>query len=45
MEMEKKNTKPVKMELNGEAGKRVALSAAKRIIKTHNKEIKALAYK
>ncbi|SUU36646.1 Uncharacterised protein [Actinobacillus seminis] len=39
------NTKPVKMELKGEAGKRVALSAAKRIIKTHNKEIKALAYK
>lgn len=43
--MKKQNTQPVKIELNGEAGKRVALSAVKRIIKTHNKEIKALAYK
>lgn len=43
--MRKQNTQPVKMELSGEAGKRVALSAAKRIIKTHYKEIKALAYK
>ncbi|WP_283774651.1 hypothetical protein [Histophilus somni] len=40
-----KDTKPVKIELKGEAGKRVVLAAAKRVIKTHNKEIKALAYK
>ncbi|MGX3020518.1 hypothetical protein [Ursidibacter sp. B-7004-1] len=41
----KSNNQPVKMELKGEAGKRVALAAAKRVIKTHNKEIKSLAYK
>ena len=34
------NTKPIKMELKGEAGKRVALSAVKRVIKAHHKEIK-----
>lgn len=43
--MKKQNTQHVKIELNGEAGKRIALAAAKRVIKTHNKEIKALAYK
>lgn len=41
----KNNHKPLQFELKGEAGKRVALAAAKRVIKTHNKEIKALAYK
>lgn len=39
------NTKPVTFHLQGEAGKRVALAAAKRVIRTHNKEIKALADK
>lgn len=44
--MEKKqNTQPVKLDLQGEAGKRVALAAAKRVIKNHQKEIRALAYK
>lgn len=41
----KTNKQPLKIELKGEAGKRVALAAAKRVIKTHNKEIKALADK
>ncbi|MDY4280204.1 MAG: hypothetical protein SOX56_03870 [[Pasteurella] mairii] len=41
----KTNNQPVKFELKGEAGKRVALVAAKRVIRTHNKEIKALAFK
>lgn len=40
-----KENKPVKIELKGEAGKRVALAAAKRVIKTHSKEIRALADK
>ncbi|WP_272465507.1 hypothetical protein [Pasteurella multocida] len=43
--MSSKDTTPVKIELKGDAGKRVALAAAKRVIKAHNKEIKALAYK
>lgn len=43
--MQNKNYKPIKLDLNGEAGKRVVLNAAKRVIKTHQKEIKALAYK
>ena len=43
--MSEQNNKPVKFELKGEAGKRVALAAAKRVMKTHDKEIKALAYK
>ncbi|WP_281255528.1 hypothetical protein [Pasteurella oralis] len=43
--MSSKDTKPVKIELKGDAGKRVVLAAAKRVIKAHNKEIKALAYK
>lgn len=41
----KPNHQPIKFELKGEAGKRVALAAAKRVIKAHQKEIKALAYK
>lgn len=41
----KTNQQPIKIELKGEAGKRVALAAAKRVIKTHQKEIKALADK
>lgn len=40
-----KNYQPIKIELKGDAGKRVALSAVQRIIKTHSKEIKALANK
>ena len=40
-----KENKPVKIELKGEAGKRVALATAKRVIKTYSKEIKALADK
>ncbi|WP_201289343.1 hypothetical protein [Pelistega ratti] len=39
------NTQAVQFELNGEAGKRVVLAAARRVIKAHQKEIKALAYK
>lgn len=39
------NTQAVNFELQGEAGRRVTLAVAKRIIKTHSKEIKALAYK
>ncbi|WP_201289306.1 hypothetical protein [Pelistega ratti] len=39
------NTQAVKFELDGEAGKRVVLAAARRVIKIHQKEIKALAYK
>ncbi|RPE85993.1 hypothetical protein EDC46_0384 [Vespertiliibacter pulmonis] len=39
------NNKPVKFELKGDEGKRVALAAAKRVIKQHHKEIRALAYK
>lgn len=43
--MQNNNTRPVKMELKGEAGKRVLLAAARRIAKTHQKAIKALADK
>lgn len=43
--MQNNNTHPVKMELKGEAGKRVLLAAARRIAKTHQKAIKALADK
>lgn len=43
--MQNNNTRPVKMELKGEAGKRVLLAAARRIAKTHQKAIKALANK
>ncbi len=39
------NTRPVVMQLQGEAGKRVALSAVRRVMKSHAKEIKALADK
>lgn len=35
--------KPAQMDLNSEAGKRVVLAAAKRVIKKHAKVIKALA--
>lgn len=41
----KQNNQPIKIELKGEAGKRVILTAAKRVMKTHKKEIQALAYK
>ncbi len=41
----KKNTQPVKMDLKGDAGKRVILAAAKRVMQTHKKEIQALADK
>lgn len=34
---------PVPMSLSGPAGKRVVVSAAKRVIKTHSEVIKALA--
>ncbi len=34
---------PVKMQLSGDAGKRVVVSAAKRVINTHSEVIKALA--
>ena len=43
--MQNNNTRPVKMELKGEADKRVLLAAARRIAKTHQKAIKALADK
>ena len=43
--MQNNNPRPVKMELKGEAGKRVLLAAARRIAKTHQKAIKALADK
>lgn len=43
--MKPQNNKPVKFDLKGDEGKRVALAAAKRVIQQHNKEIKALAYK
>ncbi|WP_279388381.1 hypothetical protein [Cricetibacter osteomyelitidis] len=43
--MAQQNTKPVKFQLQGETGKRVALAAVKRIFKMHNKEIKVLADK
>lgn len=39
------NTQPVTMQLTGEAGKRVILNSAKRVMNTHKKEIKALADK
>ena len=39
----KTNVQPVAMDLKGDAGKRVILNTAKRIMKTHAKEIKALA--
>lgn len=39
------NTQPVAMQLTGDAGKRVILNSAKRIMNTHKKEIKALADK
>ena len=35
--------KPAQMDLNSEAGKRVVLAAAKRVIKKHAEVIKALA--
>ena len=41
----KLNYQPVKMELKNDAGKRVVLTAVKRVMKTHQKEIKALADK
>ncbi len=41
----KSNVQPVSMDLKGEAGKRVILNTAKRIMKIHAKEIKALADK
>ncbi|CAM3479499.1 hypothetical protein [Moraxella osloensis] len=41
----KTNVQPVAMDLKGDAGKRVILNTAKRIMKTHAKEIKALADK
>lgn len=34
---------PVKMQLSGDAGKRVVVSAAKRVMNTHSEVIKALA--
>lgn len=43
--MQNQNTRPVKIELKGEAGKRVLLAAARRIAKTHQKAVKALADK
>ncbi|HFC8547678.1 TPA: hypothetical protein ACFRG8_001825 [Neisseria lactamica] len=43
--MQNQNIRPVKMELKGEAGRRVLLAAARRIAKTHQKAIKALADK
>lgn len=42
---QKPNVQPVPMDLKGDAGKRVILNTAKRIMKTHAKEIKALADK
>ncbi|STZ13962.1 Uncharacterised protein [Moraxella caviae] len=39
------NTKPVVIQLTGEAGKRVILNSAKRVMNAHKKEIKALADK
>ncbi|MDR9836977.1 MULTISPECIES: hypothetical protein [Herbaspirillum] len=36
-------TAPAAMSLSGPAGKRVVVSAAKRVIKTHSEVIKALA--
>ena len=41
----KTNVQPVPMDLKDDAGKRVILNTAKRIMKTHAKEIKALADK
>lgn len=43
--MKIRNTQPVKMELKGEAGKRVILAAARRVMVRHKKEIEALADK
>ena len=43
--MQTQNTRPDKIELKGEAGKRVLLAAARRIAKTHQKAVKALADK
>lgn len=39
------NTRPVTMNLKGEAGKRVVLAAVRRVMQTHQKEIRALADK
>ncbi len=39
------NTKPITIKLEGNAGKRAILNTARRIIREHNKEIKALADK
>lgn len=36
---------PVKIELTGDAGKRVVLASARRVLKKHAEEIAALAYK
>lgn len=41
----KPNVQPVQMDLKGEAGKRIILNTARRIMKTYAKEIKALADK
>ena len=38
------NTQPVIMHLTGEAGKRVILNSAKRVMHAHKKEIKALVW-
>lgn len=43
--MMKKNTKPVKIDLKDEAGKRVLLASVRRILVNHQKEIKALENK
>lgn len=39
------STKPIAITLTGEAGKRVILHTAKRILREHHKEIKVLADK
>ncbi len=39
------NTKPITIKLEGNAGKRAILNTARRIMREHNKEIKALADK
>lgn len=39
------NTQSIAIDLKGEAGKRVILNAVKRVMKTHTKEITALADK
>ncbi|UWE18038.1 hypothetical protein [Herbaspirillum huttiense] len=39
----RRKTAPAPMSLSGPAGKRVVVSAAKRVMKTHSEVIKALA--